>query len=35
MQGVSELLAEVTIGLISKSAEEGLRTKLVTTQVRY
>ena len=32
-EGVGDLLAEVTLGPISKSAEEGLRTKLVTTQV--
>ena len=35
MEGVGDLLAELTLGLISKSAEEGLRTKLVTNQVRY
>ena len=34
-EGIGDVLAEVTLGLISKSMEEGLRTKLVATQVSY
>ena len=34
-EGVGDVLSEVTLGLISKSMEEGLRTTPVTTQVRY